>query len=357
MKIFMYFVVILKQMKNLFFLYFLFSIGPVFSQEHVLLTLGLDSVFSKLPEAEPGGSIFIQRNGEILYARSFGLANIKEKKAFDENTVINIGPVTETFISYTILVLQQEGKLSIDDSLVKHFPTLKNKEQIKKIKLKHLLNHTSGLQNVQLTKNITVDKLAEKTGFEPGSNFSYSNANFSLLALIIEKTSGEKWADFIQKNILAPAGMINSKISDVNTSSTNGYVSNGKNFKIINNSGCNMSSVLFSNVYSSVNDLRKYINAIKECVFANCGATEKFSAFWEPANWRRQTPVPKSFTWYTQTINRSESVSFFQSNQTAFVTDMMQFKNSGITVICLSNNNTSYKEAIMKRLIALQYVK
>jgi len=100
-----------------------------------LLVAKLDSIIThEFNENEPGGTLFIQRGNQVLYSRSFGLADIVTKNKFTDKTVSNIGSITKTFVAYGILILQKQGKLSIDDSIIKYFPDFKNKDIARKVK-------------------------------------------------------------------------------------------------------------------------------------------------------------------------------------------------------------------------------
>ena len=116
----------------------------------------LDSLFSTefLPDA-PGASIIVLKNQEIKYLGNFGVADIDTKEKINENTAFNIASVSKTFVSYGILILQERGELSLDDSLSMYFDDFDNKEISGKIRIKHLLTHTSGLPDLRnVSENI-----------------------------------------------------------------------------------------------------------------------------------------------------------------------------------------------------------
>jgi CubicO group peptidase (beta-lactamase class C family) len=158
----------------------------------------LDALFeSRIKPNEPGGSFLIQKGKKVLYAKSFGLADLKTGEKFSANTLANVGSISKTFVAYGILLLEKEGKLSIDDQILKYFPDFEHPEVVKKITIRHLLTHSSGLpdsRNVDkdsifyLTakdlENFTPLKRTNSLHFEPGSRFEYSNPAFNGLALI-----------------------------------------------------------------------------------------------------------------------------------------------------------------------------
>jgi CubicO group peptidase (beta-lactamase class C family) len=124
-------------------------------------------------------------------------------------------------------MLREEGKLSLDDPLETYFPEFKNPDIAKKVKIYHLLNHSSGLADSRRVAEDSVFYLTAKdeenfapikqndtTYFEPGTRYRYSNPAFNGLALIIQQITGKRWQDFIIDRIFAPSGMTGSKITD-----------------------------------------------------------------------------------------------------------------------------------------------
>jgi CubicO group peptidase (beta-lactamase class C family) len=188
----------------------------------------LDKKFSAFfPEGEPGGAVLLAKDGEIIFSKGYGIADINTKESITAKTLFNLGSISKTFVSNAILVLEEQGKLSIDDELIKYFPEFKNPEIGSKVRIKHLLTHTSGLPDNRKVNEDTVFYLTAKDAenwapelevdslnFEPGTNFEYSNPAFNGLALIIEQVSGIKWQDFIIENIMRPSGMVASTITD-----------------------------------------------------------------------------------------------------------------------------------------------
>jgi len=188
----------------------------------------LDTLFENLfKKGGPGGAVLIAKEGKTIYSKGFGLADIKTKEAISTTTLFNVGSISKTFVAFGILKLADEGKLFLDDELYKYFPNFKDSTIPHKVKLKHMLTHTSGLPNLRRINKDSVFYLTAKDEgnwepvykansleFEPGSRYSYSNIAFNGLALIIEKVTGMKWQEYIVKNIMEPSGMKTSVIQD-----------------------------------------------------------------------------------------------------------------------------------------------
>ncbi len=158
------------------------------------------------------GAILVAKYGEILINRGYGLA-VREKGIRNTSeTVFCTGSITKQFTAAAILKLEMLGKLSVSDTLDKFFSDVPADKQ--KITLHHLLTHTSGLVGdvggdyEVAERHETVQKiLAQPLRSEPGTKFLYSNAGYSLLAAVIEKTGGRTYEDFLSRNLFKPAGM------------------------------------------------------------------------------------------------------------------------------------------------------
>jgi CubicO group peptidase (beta-lactamase class C family) len=199
-------------------------------QENISLpfSVKLDSLLTQEFNIDgPGGAVLVMKNDSVIFSKGYGFADLVTKEKITPQTLFNLGSISKTFVANGILILQQQGKLSLEDSLIKYFPDFRNKEIGRKIKIKHLLTHTSGLPDNRQVEKDTVFYLTAKDAenwapelkvdsleFQPGTDYHYSNPAYNGLALIIEKVSGQKWQDFIAENIFRPAGMTYSTITD-----------------------------------------------------------------------------------------------------------------------------------------------
>lgn len=189
----------------------------------------LDSLFSKLYGQDKfNGNILISENGQITFEISYGFANAIEKTPLKENHIFDIASITKQFTATAIVMLKENNELSFDDKITKYIPQL---TEYKSISIKNLLNHTSGLGNLDKVTDslfkkefngskdiINSDLLSILTKYKPTlksdvlEKFEYSNTGYQLLAIIIEKISGLSYAKFIRENILKPLKMKNTFI-------------------------------------------------------------------------------------------------------------------------------------------------
>lgn len=166
------------------------------------------------------GSVAVSKNGEILFTKSLGYARLEDNKVADENTKYRIGSISKTFTAVLVLQAVEKGMLTLEQTIQTYFPAVENAD---KITILHLLNHSSGIHNftddsVYLTYHtqpksqkqlIDIISLG-KSAFEPGSSSAYSNSNFVLLALILEKISHKPYAELVYDYIVRPLGLRNT---------------------------------------------------------------------------------------------------------------------------------------------------
>jgi len=223
------------------------------------------------------GCVMVAKDGKPLYSGAFGYANMAEKDTLSTQTSFQLASVTKTFTSSAVLRLVEEGLLSVDDSLQKFFPGF----PYPGITVKLLLSHRSGLpeyiywdqhfigDTVQyLTNQGMLDLLITKkppVKTKPDRLFNYCNTNYALLALVIEKVSGVSYKQYMQDSIFNPLGMTNTFIYTIqDTASPHGatcyQARKWKEWKWAFSDGV----LGDKNIYSSVEDMLKWDNALKE---------------------------------------------------------------------------------------------
>ncbi len=293
--------------------------NPVFvlGQPVKTTTMQLDSLFETwFKPGEPGGAVLLVKDNKVVYQKGFGIADIKTREPITSRTLFNIGSISKTFVSYGILKLAQEKKLSLDDDLHKYFPDFENSMIARQVKLFHLLTHSSGIPDSRrvsenhdfyLTakdeENFAPLKKTQKLNFEPGTHYQYSNPAFNGLALIIEKVTGKKWQDYINELIFVPSGMNTSTITDgphPATGVSHGYEKNKKGefeeldygeeptFAASGNGG----------VWSSVEELWKYEQAIRKSVFLDEEWIRKSRTVYTLPNWQDSILSKLGLSWF-----------------------------------------------------------
>lgn len=169
----------------------------------------------------PGMVLATIKNGSIDRVITSGSANLDLEVSVTRETVFEIGSMTKAFTAELIMMLEESGKLSVEDKISKYIDS--SPETWKDITVRHLLTHTSGIPNytslrpelILSAKRITYEEMFElvkdrKLDFNPGEKYQYSNTGYYLLGKIIEKTSEKSYSDFLTEKILAPLGMANT---------------------------------------------------------------------------------------------------------------------------------------------------
>lgn len=191
----------------------------------------LDAVFRAFTKpGSPGCSVAMAVRDSVIYRRGYGLAVIEWAIPNDPATVFELGSVSKQFTAFTVLLLEREGKLSLGDDIRKWLPELPRYG--KPITINHLIHHTSGLRDYDpllvyrgtryhdvATNADILDMMARQIGlnFPTGSQWQYSNTNYVLLAMIVERVTGQSFREVARTRIFEPLGMMSSRIRDDHT--------------------------------------------------------------------------------------------------------------------------------------------
>jgi CubicO group peptidase (beta-lactamase class C family) len=222
------------------------------------------------------GSIIVTEHGSIYYSNNFGFADKKNDQHLTGASQFYLASVSKQFTSMAIMILKEQGRLSFQDKLSKFFPDFP--AYAKKVTIEHLMTHTSGiadpyslgiirvgLRNQDVLKKLMLQDSLE---FEPGEKYSYSNGGYILLALIIEKVSGQSFSEFMNKYIFHPLKMDSTLVYDESQPAIKhrviGYNSSG------NIDDYNLFTYGAGGVYSTAEDLYKWDSAL----YANSLITE-----------------------------------------------------------------------------------
>ena len=181
----------------------------------------LDSVMrSHYDSQSPGAALLIAKNGKAIYDKGIGIADMATGEKINGNTAFNIASISKQFTAIGALKMQEMGLIDLNNSVASYFPNLKH-DIWKKVKLSHLLSHSSGIpdarprgdRNFMLTatdeQSVQYMKDLKELHFEPGTDYEYINPTFDLFYLLTEKKTGMKFVDFQKRHIFDKAGMKN----------------------------------------------------------------------------------------------------------------------------------------------------
>lgn len=167
----------------------------------------------------PGVAIGIVKNGKVVLAKGYGFANLEHRVPVGPETIFQSGSLGKQFTAMAVMLQVEAGKLSLEDPLTKFFPGAP--EPWSTITVRHLLNHTSGLPDLEGTldyrKDYTDEELARfayalRLEFPPGSRWSYSNTGYVLLGIIVNRVAGTFYGDILRERVFKPAGMTTARI-------------------------------------------------------------------------------------------------------------------------------------------------
>lgn len=233
----------------------------------------IDAIFSEWSEPNtPGAALGIVKDGKLVYANGYGIADLEHNIKITPSAVFYIGSVSKQFVTFCILLLEEQGKLNLDDNIQKYFPDFPDYGA--PLTIRNFIHHTSGvrdyltlmdlkgrnyLDQIEVEEVYALIKRQTTLNFTPGDQYLYSNSCYFMLALIVEKVSGESIRKFAKKNIFDPLGMKNSQFYDDNTDLINNKVfsySKNENKEIgFDNLIMRFELVGSGGVYSTIDDL------------------------------------------------------------------------------------------------------
>lgn len=187
----------------------------------------IDALFAGHAQDEPGGVLEITRHGKKIYRKVFGVTNLQNPTPITGETIFLAASVTKQFTAAGILLLVKAGKLALDDDVRKYIPELPDYGKV--ISIRQLLTHTSGLKDWRnityitswpngyrvLNQNFALRYICEQKSlnYVPGERYSYTNSGYDMASVIIERVTGTSYQDFIEDQLLKPAGMLKSHIN------------------------------------------------------------------------------------------------------------------------------------------------
>jgi CubicO group peptidase (beta-lactamase class C family) len=206
----------------------LFAFSSALAQSWQDTAKAIEALFVRYKPENPGCELAISRNGRVIYSKAWGMADLEHHVPLTTTSITEAGSVSKQFTAAAILLLEQQGKLSLDDDVRKYVPELPDYGQ--PVLLRYMMHHSSGLRDwgaiaalagwPRTTKTYNNnDALAiiahqQRLNNKPNDVFIYSNSNYNLFAIIVERVSGMSLADFAREYIFKPAGMTHTSWRD-----------------------------------------------------------------------------------------------------------------------------------------------
>jgi CubicO group peptidase (beta-lactamase class C family) len=302
------------------------------------------------------GSVLIAKDDHIVFSRGYGLANIEWNTSNTPTTKYRIGSVTKQFTAAAILLLEEAGKLKVEDSLKTHWPEAPAAWD--KVTIFHLVTHTSGITDfgreeyeewkiAETTAENSVSRFSGRPlSFEPGTQFSYSNSGYILLGYLIERISGKSYGDFLREKIFTPLGMKDSGVdsnSAVIPNRAAGYYP-GPDDSLVNAPWVNMTFPHAAGaIYSTTEDLFRWTQGLFGGKLLSAASLKKMT-----------TPFKDDYAFGIYSQKAVERKMFVHGGHIeGFRAALAYFPDEKITVAVLSNLNESDPELVGKQLTAL----
>jgi len=236
----------------------------------------IDDLFTQWNKPDsPGCALAVIKEGKVIYERGYGCANLEYGTPITPSSVFNIASASKQFTAMCVLLLVQQGKLSLDDDIRKYVSEIRDYGKV--ITIRHLVHHTSGLRDFEQlrtmagglegdvnTQEYMLDLVShqKELNYNPGDEFLYSNTGYDLLAEIVARVSEHSFAEFADANIFKPLGMTNTHFHDNHERIVRNrafcYRPVGSNSFV--NAFVNGSVVGGGGIYSTVADLAKWVN-------------------------------------------------------------------------------------------------
>ena len=304
----------------------------------------------------PGLSLAIIRDGRVTRAHGYGFANLELKAPANTDTVYEIGSNTKQFTAAAIMMLAEEGKVRLEDPITKYFPDAP--EAWRKITIRHLLSHTSGIQNhvaVPHWLDVFRTNLAFETApsrdellrmffklpmeFQPGETWAYDNTGYYLLGIIIEKVSGKSYWEFLEERIFKPLGMTATRSTDpqpIVANRASGYEWKNDRFE---NRPILLPAIAFSagSLLSTAEDMAKWDAALYTEKLLKKSSLDQM---WTPAvtNDGTDAPFNYGFGWFIDSYHGHRLVQH-SGGTPGFSSLIYRFVDDKLTIIVLTNHS------------------
>nr|WP_294796327.1 serine hydrolase [uncultured Mucilaginibacter sp.] len=297
------------------------------------------------------GSALVAKNGQVILQKGYGWKNYSSRTLNDSNSIFPIGSLTKPFTAMVILKLQEEGKISVNDKLIKYFPQQRDAD---KITIENLLNHTSGIYDFsrdipeddsvllsnpvprQTVLNAFINKPLE---FKPGSKYKYCSSSYFILGLIIEKLTGMPYEQVVRQLIFKPLGMQHSGFDFINLKST----SKATGYKFLREDKKELavkwdSSFTFSTggIYSTTGDLYKLAKAIgKRQILSQSSWNEAFTPYLENYG----------YGWWIDSLYNKKYI-YHPGGMIGFASSFKYYPDDDVAII-LQNNFGYYGQTLL----------
>jgi len=307
----------------------------------------------------PGLAVAIVKDGQIVYAKGHGLANVEHQVPVKPETIFQSGSVGKQFTAAAVMLLVEDGKLSLDDKISKYFANAPAPWQ--NITVRHLLTHTAGTtdytDDFNFWRDYTEDELlkiaaAIPLAFQPGERWSYSNLGYVLLGILIGKVSGKFYGDFLQERIFKPLGMTTARIigeADIVPNRSAGYRLVRGELKHQEWVAPKLNTTADGSLYLTLYDMAKWDAALYgEKLLKQASLAQS----WTPVKLNNGKTYPYGFGWMLHAAQGQRLIEHGGSWQ-GFKSHILRYVDDKVTVIVLANLAQTNPERLAHGVAAL----
>ncbi len=337
----------------------------VFYPEEATLKVNhkLDSLFKRFNKRyDFHGSVIVAKKGKVIFKNHYGYADFKQKSTIDDNSIFQLASVSKQFTAAAILILQEDGKLGLDDKVIKFFPEFPYQE----VTIRQLLTHTSGLpkyfwlaehkwdQDHAPSNTEMMDMLNKhdvQRFFSPGANFDYSNTGYFVLASIIEKITDQDFGEFVEDQIFKPLHMKNTFVyryeqDDMKEGQLDGYRIYRRRWHAKIGGTVNDAIVGDKNVYSTTEDMLKWIQGLNSGKIISESTLAQMYSRGE-TKYKRKVPYGFGFRIKDDENNK---VIYHNGKWNGFTTSLMQYPEEELVVITLEHSNYNSMKTLNQKV-------
>ncbi len=311
---------------------------------------------------EPGVSILVAKDGETIFRKAYGKANLELDVDLKPENVFELASISKQFTAVAILMLEEQGKLSLEDNITKYIPDYPTNNKI--ITIHHLLNHTSGIKSYTeidafmeiARKDLSPKEIIEvfknePMDFDPGEKFLYNNSGYVLLGYIIEVITEDTYENYIEKNIFEKLSMSSSYYGSMKELITNrAYGYQVKNGNYVNADYLSLTiPYAAGSLMSTVDDLLKWQNAITNNTLIKRTSLEKAI---NGSTLNDGEKIDYGYGWSKVTIQGSEGMKH-SGGIFGYSTDGIFLHDENVYVIGLSNCNCKNVNGVTKKIAAM----
>lgn len=347
-------------MRTTFVIFFIFLSSFTIAQENKSITTpekNIDKYLKYFSNDNPGAVITVIKNGDILFNKAYGLSNVQTKEVMTTDKTFNLLNLSKSFTSLAVMKLVEKNKLSLDNTINDIFPDFADYGRT--IKIRNLLSHSSGLiqYDINTCSNhpdvFTFLKAQDKTVFEPGTKFQYSNSEYVILAMIIEKVSKMSYNEFLTKTIFKKLSMSNTFFADDKRNHTNCADGHFKENEIY--IAGNDVSLIYGEqgIFTNSTDFAKWDKALYSDKLLKCESLSKIFTV-EDSNLKNN-----SYYGYGWVLMKRKDTRYYWhgGSGNGYTNLVLHLPDTKTTVLILTNRNDGYDFLKMSIAIAKEFDK